>query len=336
MKQHIIFFTGVLFVFFGLRASALQQEFNVNEGAHLLISSEEATITLTGGTQSSLKVIIDPASEAYLDVVTSSESGGGEFIQIRDKISRPKIHSNGKLTESKFDVKNHVKIEISGHSIPSEIHLREGQVTVQKWQKEFYVHVQKGKILSRENANLLVVHMQKGEVTVTDHQGKLIIDNFQANTSLKEIKGDVELQSFMGDLTMEKLNGSISVNANHGSIKVLRGTGSLQFELQKATLTSTQFEGRVEGQSQEGSINIQAGKEPDIIVKSQAGKINISTMLNSGALLNLSSSEGDVIVPSYLKVSRDGSVRSLRGRLKGELQKGSIFVRSSEGNIVVK
>ncbi len=327
MKHPIIF----SLIFCGLNALASQQEIDVKEGSHLLISCEEATVTLVGGPQAKLKIVLDPVGESLVEFASSND-GNSDYFQIRDKASRPKMKQTGKHDDSK----NHVRIEISGRSLPAEIHLREGQVTLQKWQKEVYAHVQKGKIIAKENSNSLVLHMQKGEIAVTDHQGKLLIDSLQASAMIKELKGDLEAQSFMGDLTLEKFSGSGAINANQGSVKVVGGSGSLQFELQKANLQSTQFDGRVEGQSQEGSVAIQAGKDPDVNIKSQTGKVSVSTTANSGALLNLSSAEGDVIVPAYLKVSRDGSVRSLRGRLKGESQKGSIFVRSQEGVITVR
>jgi hypothetical protein len=64
--------------------------------------------------------------------------------------------------------------------------------------------------------------------------------------------------------------------------------------------------------------------------------VTVQAPPNSGASLNLTTQEGEITVPSYLKVNRDGSQKSLRAHLKGDGQKGSIFVRAVEGSIIIR
>jgi hypothetical protein len=46
--------------------------------------------------------------------------------------------------------------------------------------------------------------------------------------------------------------------------------------------------------------------------------------------------DGEIFVPKELKVNRLSSEKSVRGRLRGEAQRGSIVVRSQEATILVK
>ena len=71
-------------------------------------------------------------------------------------------------------------------------------------------------------------------------------------------------------------------------------------------------------------------------MKAKAGKVNITPPAASGASVNLFTVDGEIFVPKELKVNRLSSEKSVRGRLRGEAQRGSIVVRSQEATILVK
>jgi hypothetical protein len=343
MKQHIIYLLSIGALFLtNSKALALTQEFSGKEIAHIVVNCEEATINMVGSSSSSsLKIQIqaEGSSNDVADWINLENTG--DTIRLTDKPARPKLETSHSSKTSKVESKTtphqgKIKIEISGISIPAEIHLLEGSVSVQRWSKEVYAHVQKGKVIAKENSSSLVVHVQKGEVNILNHQGKVIVDNVQASTLIKDLNGDLEVQSFLGDVNIEKVTGSLLLNSGQGNFKISSGGGSLQFDIVKGSLTTQGFDGRVEGHSQEGSVSILGSKDPDVNIRTHSGKVTINTAANSGALLNLSSNEGEIYVPAYLHVSREGATRSLRARLKGEAQKGSILVRSQDGNITVK
>jgi hypothetical protein len=344
MKQHTKVMMKAMFVVLFLSLSplsnqvwALAQEFPVKDISHLLINSEEATITMTSSPSTALKIQIEADGSGDISSWVSMDSSG-DTIRITDKSARPQFESASKSKNAKPEAKHagKIRIDISGAAVATEIHLLEGSVLVQRWNKEVYAHVQRGKVVAQNNTSSLVVHVQKGEVSISNHQGKVIVDNVQATSSIKDLNGDLELQSFMGDATIEKATGSLLLNSAQGNVKVVGGSGSLQFDLVKGSLTTQSFEGRVEGHSQEGSVAILGSKDPDVNIRTQSGRVTVNTAANSGALLNLASAEGEIYVPSYLHVGREGASRSLRARLKGDAQKGTILVRSQDGNITVK
>ena len=96
------------------------------------------------------------------------------------------------------------------------------------------------------------------------------------------------------------------------------------------------FQGRLEGQNQEGTVTIQMAMDSEVDVKAKAGKVNITPPAASGASVNLFTVDGEIFVPKELKVNRLSSEKSVRGRLRGEAQRGSIVVRSQEATILVK
>ncbi len=228
-------------------------------------------------------------------------------------------------------------IEIVGPSLPVEIHLMEGQVALNQWKKEALIHIQRGKVIAKEGRAPLAIQVHKGEIMVSDHLGKLRIDSYSSNVQIKNLIGDLELDNFSGESVLEKAKGRMELRQTNGAAKVIQGSGNLQFELGRAILNSTNFAGRVEGQSQEGPVNINMALESEINVKTQTGRVTIHGV--AGSSLNVHTQEGEIIGPSYLQIQKEGASKTLRGRLQGQspgASNGIIYVRTQEGPIVLK
>ncbi len=341
-----IFFVFSCFFLFTLGESArgisqmeVSREFRLGVGGRILIVGYEAQVNLSGDLQggkadlqvggvpsSSIRVVLDSAGESNLDVsLMKGGLGGGDLLQIREKEELLKKKSPRKL-----------KVSVFGRPVPVEVHLLGGEVSLSKWSKDAYIHLQKGNLYDRDGRGILMAHLVKGDLTVVGREGKLVVDNVHAGIFVKRHKGNLDIQNFIGNITLENVDGSTTLLSHQGELKIRGGRGGLQFETQKSSLSIARYEGRVEGLTQEGSVVIESGREPDVSVRTISGRVSVSTASSSGALLNLSTSEGEIIVPSYLRVNKGGGQRSLRGRLRGELQKGVIQVRSQEGTILVK
>lgn len=227
-------------------------------------------------------------------------------------------------------------LEFSGASVPVEIQLREGQVTAQRWNRELKVSLVKGKVVSTGGAAALTVQLQNGDVNVQDQSSKLSADVYKGHVVVRNLRGDFEGSVFSGSLLVEKSKGVMQINTTQANAKVLSSSGTLQFENVKGLLVAQQFSGRVDGQTLEGTVSLGILPETDVHVKSKTGKVTVNTTAGSGSLLNLVTGEGDIVVPGELKVNRSATEKSVKGRLRGSEQKGTIVVRSQEGNIVVK
>lgn len=227
-------------------------------------------------------------------------------------------------------------IELIGAPVPVDIQLREGQVHSQKWNKELKISLVKGKVSSLGGSTSLSVQLQNGEVSVQDQTSKLMADVYKGKLSVRNLQGDLEGSVFSGSMNIEKSKGFLAINTAQSTAKILQSSGSLQFENGKGNVITQQFSGRVDGQTGAGAVSLGILPDTDVKVKSLTGRVSIQTVAGSGAFLNLLSTEGEIIVPNELKVNRSSTERSVRGRLRGGEQKGSIVVRSQEGSIVVK
>ncbi|MBX3040244.1 MAG: DUF4097 family beta strand repeat protein [Bdellovibrionaceae bacterium] len=228
-------------------------------------------------------------------------------------------------------------IEITGASIASEIHLRDGVVNLNKGAHESTVTLRNGKVVALGRTGSLRAQVMKGEIFVSDGSGHVDLDLYQGSLTLRNLtQVEGEAYSFGGQLLVDNVKGNLAVTTSQSTAKVQKFTGTLVVENGKGAWTGTALQGRVEGSSGEGAINLQLIGETDVSFKAQSGRVSIQLPKSSGANLNLQTREGEISVPSEIRVNRTHLEKSVRGRLRGEAGKFSVMVRSQEGSIVVR
>ncbi len=227
-------------------------------------------------------------------------------------------------------------LEFVGASIPVEIQLREGQVSSQKWSKELKVSLVKGRVTAMGGSASLSIQLQNGDATIQDQSSKVAADVYKGNLMVRNLQGDLEGSVYAGTMTVEKSKGVLTLNTTRSTAKILHSSGTLQFENVQGSIVAQQFAGRVDGQTGEGPVSLGILPDTDVHVKAASGRVSVQTVAGSGAMLNLLTTDGEITVPGEIKVNRSATEKTVRGRLKGGEQKGSIVVRSQEGNIVVK
>lgn len=322
-----IYFILAHLVFQSLSAATL--DIPVMPGDRLVLVGLEAQVQVVGQSGNSLKI----------SGVEENNSDGNFVVTKKDNIIQIKMNEySGKQSWLNVLSKNAQmkKIEIVGPAIPAEFSLRNGSVVAQKWNKDLKINLTQGRASSLNGNGVLQVYVQKGDVNIRDHNGKVKIDAYNGSVSLKNIEGNVEASIFGGQIQGEKIQGLISLITQQAATKVNQSSGILQFENGKGALKILSHSGRIEGKNQEGSVAVVSPVEAEIDIRSKSGKINIQLQPNSGAALNLLTAEGEIVVPSELKVTKLSSEKSVRGRLRGDAQKGTIFVRSQDGIISVK
>ena len=288
--------------------------------SRLLISVADVQLVANKNSKGPFKIVLNEAAEQFYQVIQE-----GELIRVR-------LKEGVAVTDSRKK-----QIEVIGASIPIEIHANSGDINIQDWSAESLVHLQKGRIKILRNRGDISVHSLAGEVDVQQQVGRLDIDTFKSNILIKDYQGDLDVRSFLGDVLVENGRGVLSFVQGSGNLKVLKGNGALQFELTKGSLGVQQFSGRVEGSTQDGNVGIQMAEESDISVKSQSGKVIVTAPKSASSIfLNLMTQEGEIVGPPYMGITKDGAQKVLKGRTKGEGQKGSVFVRSSEGSIQIR
>ncbi|HEX7675785.1 MAG TPA: DUF4097 family beta strand repeat-containing protein [Bdellovibrio sp.] len=293
------------------------------------------------GLEAQVQLVAIPGSNAVK--ITGAEETGGEgqyVVSKKDNIIEVRMNEyDGKKAWMNIVPKaasQMKKIEISGLSLPTEIQLRGGSVVAQKWSKDLKVSLTNGRVSSLGGSGSLQIYVQKGDVNVSDHTGRVNADTYAGNMTLKNIQGDVDASLFTGPLLVEKVHGFSAITSQMGPAKIIQGTGTLQFENGKGGLHVQGFQGRVDGQNQEGNVTVQMAMDSEVDIKSKSGRVQVQAPASSGASVNLFTVEGDIFVPNELRVNKLSSEKNVRGRLRGEGQRGSIFVRSQDGSIIVK
>jgi hypothetical protein len=227
-------------------------------------------------------------------------------------------------------------LDFAGAPIPMEIQLRDGHVNAQKWNKEIKIALVKGRVVSSGGTASLAVQIQNGDAIVHDQTSKLSADIYKGQLQVKNLQGDLDGSVFTGGLNVEKSKGFLQISTGQAAAKIIQSSGTLQFENVKGTVITQQFAGRVDGQTAEGGVNLSISPDTDVHVKSNSGRVTVQTASGSGAMLNLTTADGEITAPNEIHITRSATEKTVRGRLRGGEQKGTITVRSQEGNIIIK
>lgn len=320
----------ILAQFFLQSAMGASFEVPVAEGNRLVLKGLEAQVQFVGQVGNSMKVngVDESGAEG---TYTLSKSGNVIEIKMNEYSGKRSWLS---LLPKSFALTK--KIEITGPALPTEVHLRGGTVVAQKWSKDLKVSLTQGRVSVANGLGTVRIYVQKGDISVQDHAGKVEADAYNGTMSLRNIQGDVDASLFAGQLQIEKMRGLLTLATQQSSSKINQSTGTIQFENGKGSLNIQGFQGRMEGQNQEGAVTIGMTLDSEVDVKSKSGRVNIQVPPGSGVALNLLTFEGEITVPSELKVTKLSAEKSVRGRLRGDAQRGAIFVRSQDGTISVK
>lgn len=301
-------------------------EMTVEEGDQLRIQGLHAQVTLNGTTGgSSLKV--------------KGLGENGFTFERKDKV----LWIHGKESDNRKEWKENLKaweklptaIEITGGSLPTEIHLRQGGVQINKWGKEVRLDLRDGNVAINQSSGAFRLNLQKGNVTVAKSSGRLMLDMFQGQVTLNDLNADADLHLFSSSLAADGGKGHWSLFSSNANAKIQKFAGTLQLDLSKGSLSATAFQGRAEGQTGESSVTLAVLPETDVNLKSVSGRLQVNLPPQTGVFLNLAAGDGEIVGPSDLRVSRTATEKTLRARYRGE---GSLSVtlRTQDGNIVVK
>ena len=317
-------------VLFSSTAFATAFDVPVQTGDRLILNGLNAQVTFVGKGTESLKV-------------SGAEKEGSEGTYVIEKrngiISIKMKEFDGKkawLGALKSGVVPTVKIEITGPSVPSEVYLKSGQVIAKQWTQSLKINLTVGKVSTSDTKGELSIFLQKGDVQVSSHQGQIAYDLYSGSGSLKNLEGRLKVNQFEGALAVEKMKGSLNLASSKATVSILQGSGNIEFDAQKGSVTLKGFQGRVEGKSQDSKIVADMTLDSEFDVKTKSGNVAISTPAAGAFDLNLLTVEGEIQVPGTLRVNKLSSEKSVRGKLRSDASRGSIFVRSQEGTISVK
>lgn len=319
-------FILVLIVATGAQASSF--EVKVQPGDRLVIRGLDAQVQFSG----------QPASDVvrFSGVQTSTSQGAyvltknGNTIEVKLADSGSKRGWIQALTQS-----TPARIEILGKPIPTEVNLHKASVSLKNW-SDFKFTATQGKFTSQGGKGYLEVFLQSGDSQITQHNGALKIDTYQGKLTVQNLRGDVDARLFAGNLLLENVQGFIKTSTQSANAKIHSSTGAIQFDNGTGAISVQPLNGRMEGTTREGALDVKMALDSEVDIRSQSGKVTLQAPPSSGATVRLISVEGEIFPPSELKVVRQSAERTARGKLRGDAQRGSIFVRSQDGAIVLK
>lgn len=302
---------------------------------------------MTSSTFSKVMIAGIDANVVFLQSVNpgfSIEQNGGAEGLWTASINEGILNLEQKVFATKKDFKESlnapivkVTLIVSSMPVPVEVHLRSGSVTTQQWGSDLRLQMTQGKINLNKVTGAVKVTLQKGDLNAADLQGKTSVDVFQGNVVGKNWTGDGVLNLFNAQSLFEKLQGQYFVQTQLGTLKLNNSMGNWQIENGKAAYFVQNHKGRFEGSTQDGAIQVQVLADSEINLKSQSGRVQVQLPAASGAWLNLLTQDGEINVPSELRVQKNSAEKTVKGRLKGVGEaKAHVMVRSQEGHIFVK
>jgi hypothetical protein len=225
-------------------------------------------------------------------------------------------------------------LKITLPAIPVEVNWAEGKIFSQNHASTLKITQNKGEVQVIGGEGDLNIVNQDGAIKVKNRKGAVAIDSYLAKVELENLQGQVDLENFTGESKVEKIEGNLTLTSFRGSTKVAGVKGRLEFKSGNSTMNIADFQGELRGKSLQGPVTVEVLGEADVKLESQEGAVNLK-LANSGAYVNLGTSEGSLWVPNFLKLTRLPNQQIRTGRLRGS-NGGNIFVRTTTGDVRVR
>ncbi len=225
-------------------------------------------------------------------------------------------------------------LRITTPAVPVEVNWSEGKISALNHHSGLRVTQVKGDVSVIGCEGDLKISNSEGTITVRNHKGAVEIDSYLAKVDLENINGQIQLENFTGESKLAKIEGGLTLTSFRGTTRVAGIKGRIEYKNGNSPLHIDDLEGELRGKSLQGSVFAEINGEADVKVESQEGAVNLK-LANSGAYVNLGTTDGSLQVPSFLKLTRLPNQQIRTGRLRGS-QGGNIFVRTTSGDVRVR
>ncbi len=250
------------------------------------------------------------------------------------KFQEPQLREFWERKDS-FGIIPDYKIVVSGISVPVEVYWSKGTVTAKDWKNSISVTLNTGDADFSKIEGDVKAFVQSGSVKISDQKGTVFVNSYDGKVALKNIDGPAEIENFSGTTSVDKVQGNVRLSSYNGKSKINEIKGGLNFDMKVGSLEVEDLDGSLRGENGDGTVKAQVVGTPDVRVRSLAGSVNLKVPRKFSAHLNVGSSEGELRIPSHIRVQRGDNMKWAVGRLQGGEREGQIFARSQSGNIVV-
>jgi hypothetical protein len=186
--------------------------------------------------------------------------------------------------------------------------------------------------VSKDSSGNLAINAYEGAVEIDSFKGDVSLKSYGVNALIKKVEGNLSIESFNADNKFYNLKGNLGLEVNQGNVEIEQMEGDLKYNSHAADILTRAIKGDLRLKSKLGNVKLFLEEGGSVRVRSEEAKVNVYMPKNSGAHINIGSSDGDIDFPKYIELKRYPSVKVATGRLRGRLG-GSVFVRSDKGDI---
>lgn len=218
-------------------------------------------------------------------------------------------------------------------AVALEIAARKGGIRVENHAGPLKLQLLSGEINVTGGDGPIGMTHQEGAVVVRGHRGPVRCESYQGKILAESVTGALDIENFMGDTTVKGSEGNLNLTATRGTSRIAGQKGRIDFWQGRGSLIVDDLQGPLKGQTQQGAIAATVTGEADVRLTSQEGPISLK-LKDSKAYLQLTTQDGNIVVPNPLRVTDMGSQKTVRGRLSGSVP-GTINIKSDSGSIRV-
>lgn len=223
-------------------------------------------------------------------------------------------------------------IQLKGPSVPLNIFIRFGSVDINGIENPTHVTVERGSIKYLNTSQSAKLHIVSGSVDVEKHTGRLKIDAFDSKTKISNVDGNTDINHFSGILNAKNVNGEMTLNGKKSQIVLESISGGMRFDLDAGRLDIESFSGTLEGITDQTQFQAKLLNPVRFKVKSKAAQMKILVPNSSGAQVYFALTDGQFSVPSFLSQDTSGSVKVVKGTLRGG-ESGRVQVTGETGRV---
>lgn len=315
--------------------------FEIRPGDRITIQNFHGAVRLVGSGQTP-KTAILKARKTISDKATPQDQAKFDALSfvVRRDGNLLNIELKGPLDRKQWSewmkgTSPELSIDLEAPSVPVEVALHAGQVSIQNWREAVAVSMTTGQIKTSGGEGALKSMLQHGDIKIENQRGPIEVDTYNARVSIMNSEGQVDLTNFAGETHLNGLKSRIEVLAQGGAVNVAKSQGSMDFTNGRGLVSLTSFEGPVKGTSELGAVSLSVEGEAEVHIETNQAAVTVKAPEDSGAQIRLKTDEGTLGIPDS---ARAGAAlgKTFTGKLNGEGPKGGITVKSKSGPIRIK
>ncbi len=224
------------------------------------------------------------------------------------------------------------KVQIRGASIPLSVHIRYGSVNVTGLKSSSQFTVERGSIKLANTSQSVKLFVINGSIEVDQHNGRLKIETFDSKVKVTSVEGNVDINNFGGTTNLKSIAGEIVLDGKKSTFVVESSSGGLKFDTGAGKVELDSFNGPVDGQAEQTVVQAKLLNPVRFKLISKIAQAKVLVPSSSGAQVYFSLTDGQYQVPSFLKQDSSGSVKTVRGSLRGG-ESGRLNVTGETGRV---